>query len=173
MRSSSTNSYKIRMFLTKKSIFQPYLLACFRWNREPFNLCFVSVFVSGKNPAKQILGKAEMNRKRGQLVNTADKLARLHSWRVSQKFCSKNVNFVECCWILRPFQAVINKFIVFLCDSVVKELTCLEMDDVTRLFGLSFCMLVGCYVAGAIPLAFAMSEVSFTVREILTCSYIR
>ena len=33
------------------------------------------------------------------------------------------------------------------------------MDDITRLFGLSFCMLVGCYVAGAIPLAFTMSEV--------------
>ena len=27
------------------------------------------------------------------------------------------------------------------------------MDDITRLFRLSFCMLVGCYVAGAIPLA--------------------
>ena len=35
------------------------------------------------------------------------------------------------------------------------------MDDVGRLFGLSFCMFVGCYVAGAIPLAFTMSEVSF------------
>lgn len=35
------------------------------------------------------------------------------------------------------------------------------MDDVSRLFGLSFCMFVGCYVAGAIPLAFTMSEVSF------------
>ena len=33
------------------------------------------------------------------------------------------------------------------------------MDDISRLFGLSFCMLVGCYVAGAIPLAFTMSEV--------------
>ena len=33
------------------------------------------------------------------------------------------------------------------------------MDDITRLFGLRFCMLVGCYVAGAIPLALTMSEV--------------
>lgn len=93
MRSSPTNSYKIRMFLTKKSIFQPYLLACFRWNRQLFNLCFVSAFVSGKNPAKEILGKAEMNRKRGQLVNTADKLARLHSWRVSQKILFEKCKF--------------------------------------------------------------------------------
>ena len=38
------------------------------------------------------------------------------------------------------------------------------MDDVTRLFGLSFCMLLGCYVAGAIPLAFTMSEVRMQVR---------
>ena len=36
------------------------------------------------------------------------------------------------------------------------------MDDVSRLFGLSFCMFVGCYVAGAIPLAFTMSEVSLS-----------
>lgn len=38
------------------------------------------------------------------------------------------------------------------------------MDDVTRLFGLSFCMLLGCYVAGAIPLAFTMSEVTMQVK---------
>ena len=36
-------------------------------------------------------------------------------------------------------------------------------DDITRLFGLSFCMLVGCYVAGAIPLAFTMSEVGYVI----------
>ena len=40
------------------------------------------------------------------------------------------------------------------------------MDDVTRLFGLSFCMLAGCYIAGAIPLAFTMSEVSQRVVKI-------
>ena len=34
------------------------------------------------------------------------------------------------------------------------------MDDITRLFGLSISMLVGCYFAGAIPLAVTMSEVS-------------
>lgn len=36
------------------------------------------------------------------------------------------------------------------------------MDDVSRLFGLSLCMFVGCYLAGAIPLAFTMSEVSLS-----------
>ncbi|KAL9954506.1 hypothetical protein ACROYT_G042055 [Oculina patagonica] len=41
------------------------------------------------------------------------------------------------------------------------------MDDVTRLFGLSFCMLVGCYVAGAIPLAFTMSEKRLRMVSIL------
>jgi len=41
------------------------------------------------------------------------------------------------------------------------------MDDVTRLFGLSFCMLVGCYVAGAIPLAFTMSEKRLRMISIL------
>ncbi|XP_015751372.1 PREDICTED: zinc transporter ZIP9-like isoform X3 [Acropora digitifera] len=41
------------------------------------------------------------------------------------------------------------------------------MDDVTRLFGLSFCMLLGCYVAGAIPLAFTMSEKRLRMISIL------
>lgn len=40
-------------------------------------------------------------------------------------------------------------------------------DDITRLFGLSFCMLVGCYVAGAIPLAFTMSEKRLRMISIL------
>lgn len=41
------------------------------------------------------------------------------------------------------------------------------MDDVSRLFGLSFCMFVGCYVAGAIPLAFTMSEKRLRMISIL------
>lgn len=41
------------------------------------------------------------------------------------------------------------------------------MDDVSRLFGLSFCMFVGCYVAGAIPLAFTMSEKRLRMVSIL------
>ncbi|EDO48464.1 predicted protein [Nematostella vectensis] len=41
------------------------------------------------------------------------------------------------------------------------------MDDITRLFGLSLCMLVGCYVAGAIPLAFAMSEKRLRMVSVL------
>ncbi|CAH3021688.1 unnamed protein product, partial [Porites evermanni] len=41
------------------------------------------------------------------------------------------------------------------------------MDDISRLFGLSFCMLVGCYVAGAIPLAFTMSEKRLRMISIL------
>jgi len=41
------------------------------------------------------------------------------------------------------------------------------MDDVARLFGLSFCMFVGCYVAGAIPLAFTMSEKRLRMVSIL------
>lgn len=97
-----------------------------------------------------------------------------HRWQISAvtqlDACHKNlfgnVNLVE--WIflvfLRPRQAVTNKFSVSLFDFVDKEPHCLEMDDVSRLFGLSFCMFVGCYVAGAIPLAFTMSEVSFKNR---------
>lgn len=41
------------------------------------------------------------------------------------------------------------------------------MDDVSRLFGLSFCMFVGCYVAGVIPLAFTMSEKRLRMISIL------
>ena len=141
------------------------------------NLCFVKRFhFPGKIPRNEILGKAEVAWKRGSLVNTADKCTRLHSWTRVRKKLFGDVNFVECCCILRPFLAVINKFSVSLCDLTDKELVCLDMDDITRLFGLSFCMLVGCYVAGAIPLAFTMSEVSFNImREILTClcSYIQ
>lgn len=33
------------------------------------------------------------------------------------------------------------------------------MEDYTRLLSLCACMLVGCYVAGMIPLAFSLSEV--------------
>ena len=38
------------------------------------------------------------------------------------------------------------------------------MDDATRLFGSSLCMLVGCYVAGAISLAFTTSAVKVEVK---------
>lgn len=41
------------------------------------------------------------------------------------------------------------------------------MDDVSRLFCLSFCMFVGCYLAGAIPLAFTMSEKRLRMISIL------
>ena len=66
---------------------------------------------------------------------------------------------------MRLCKAFRNKFIIRLCDLVDKELLCLKMDDVARLFGLSFCMFVGCYVAGAIPLAFTMSEVSLSLER--------
>ena len=45
------------------------------------------------------------------------------------------------------------------------------MDDVTRLFGLSFCMLAGCYIAGAIALAFTMSEVRVVNNQVTLCAF--
>ncbi len=43
----------------------------------------------------------------------------------------------------------------------------LTMDDVWTLLLLSLAMLVGCYLAGSIPLAFSLSEVSFSKNESL------
>ena len=50
--------------------------------------CFQSTFSSGKNPAINFLGKTQ-ERKRGQLVDTADKYARLHSRTRVTKFSSE------------------------------------------------------------------------------------
>ena len=46
------------------------------------------------------------------------------------------------------------------------------MDDVTRLFGLSFCMLAGCYIAVAIPLAFTMCEVRVVKNQVTLCALV-
>lgn len=37
----------------------------------------------------------------------------------------------------------------------------INMDDVWTLLLLSLAMLVGCYLAGSIPLAFSLSEVTY------------
>lgn len=116
--------------------------------------------VPGKIPLFISLEKTR-ERKRGLVVIPLTNMRGYTAGRVSQKFVRK----CKFSWIfpvfLRPRQAVTN---TSLCDFVDKEPLCLEMDDVSRLFGLSFCMFVGCYVAGAIPLAFTMSEVSFKKR---------
>ncbi len=41
-----------------------------------------------------------------------------------------------------------------------------NMSDVWTLLGLCLAMLVGCYLAGSIPLAFSLSEVSYVVSNI-------
>ena len=59
----------------------------------------------------------------------------------------------------------VDYFTIYRCilnikKSYAKKNTQTIMDEVWTLISLSLAMLVGCYVAGAIPLAFTLAEVN-------------